>query len=82
MAPVLTLSEAPAHPHNVARRGFVTVDGIVQPAPAPTFGRTTLDVPYGRPRRGQHTVEALVDWGFDEAGVAALVSVGALWAER
>ena len=36
-APVLSLAEAPAHPHNVARRTFATVDGIVQPAPAPRF---------------------------------------------
>jgi alpha-methylacyl-CoA racemase len=36
-APVLTLSEAPSHPHNVARGTFVAVDGVVQPAPAPRF---------------------------------------------
>ncbi|HZU71190.1 MAG TPA: CaiB/BaiF CoA-transferase family protein, partial [Acidimicrobiales bacterium] len=33
-APVLSLSEAPAHPHNQARRTFVEVGGVVQPAPA------------------------------------------------
>lgn len=36
-APVLSLAEAPSHPHNVARRTFLEVDGIVQPAPAPRF---------------------------------------------
>ena len=39
-APVLTLAEAPKHPHNVARKTFVEVDGVVQPAPAPRFSRT------------------------------------------
>ena len=37
VAPVLSLAEAPAHPHNVARGTFMTVDGLVQPAPAPRF---------------------------------------------
>jgi len=39
-APVLTLAEAPAHPHLAARSTFVAVDGVVQPAPAPRFSRT------------------------------------------
>jgi len=39
-APVLSLIEAPAHPHHATRGTFVTVDGIVQPAPAPRFSRT------------------------------------------
>jgi alpha-methylacyl-CoA racemase len=39
-APVLSLSEAPHHPHMAARNVFVDVDGIVQPAPAPRFSRT------------------------------------------
>lgn len=39
-APVLTLAEAPAHPHLAARGAFVEVDGVVQPAPAPRFSRT------------------------------------------
>src|SRR6202050_673445 len=39
-APVLTMEEAPRHPHNVARGSFVEVGGVVQPAPAPRFSRT------------------------------------------
>ena len=38
-APVLTTDEAPDHPHNAARRTYVEIDGIVQPAPAPRFSR-------------------------------------------
>ena len=39
-APVLSLSEAPQHPHMAERKIFVEVDGVVQPAPAPRFSRT------------------------------------------
>lgn len=39
-APVLTIDEAADHPHNQARGAFVTVDGHVQPAPAPKLSRT------------------------------------------
>lgn len=39
-APVLSLSEAPHHPHNVARGTFIEIDGVLQPAPAPRFSRT------------------------------------------
>jgi alpha-methylacyl-CoA racemase len=39
-APVLTMSEAPAHPHLAARETFAAIDGVLQPAPAPRFSRT------------------------------------------
>jgi alpha-methylacyl-CoA racemase len=39
-APVLTMSEAPNHPHMAARHIFVSRHGITQPAPAPRFSRT------------------------------------------
>ncbi|HEY3030871.1 MAG TPA: CaiB/BaiF CoA-transferase family protein [Bradyrhizobium sp.] len=39
-APVLTMSEAPEHPHMVAREIFVSRHGVTQPAPAPRFSRT------------------------------------------
>ncbi|RME61966.1 MAG: CoA transferase [Alphaproteobacteria bacterium] len=40
VTPVLSLGEAPAHPHNAARRTFIERGGVVQPAPAPRFGAT------------------------------------------
>ena len=46
VAPVLSLSEAPEHPHNRARGSFVEVGGVTQPAPAPRFSRT----PWGDPK--------------------------------
>lgn len=36
-APVLSVAEAPQHPHNLARGTFVEAGGIVQPSPAPRF---------------------------------------------
>jgi alpha-methylacyl-CoA racemase len=40
VAPVLSLREAPAHPHNRERETFIEIDGVLQPAPAPRFSRT------------------------------------------
>jgi alpha-methylacyl-CoA racemase len=39
-APILTMAEAPEHPHNAARKIFVSRHGVTQPAPAPRFSRT------------------------------------------
>ena len=47
VAPVLSMTEAPHHPHNVARKAFVEIDGIVQPAPAPRFSRSVPPTPTG-----------------------------------
>src|SRR5689334_21925458 len=65
-APVLSMEEAPHHPHNVARGSFVEVDGVVQPGPAPRFSRT----PAGRPAPprdlGEGARVALTEWGIAE----------------
>ena len=76
--PVLDLSEAPSHPHNVARGSFVEVDGVVQPAPAPRFSRTPGEVQMPPPSPGQHTAEVLTDWGFSVEDVEKLKDVGAV----
>ncbi|NOY55342.1 MAG: CoA transferase [Actinobacteria bacterium] len=72
VAPVLSLEEAPAHPHNRARRTFVEVEGIVQPAPAPRFGRTPVDTPGPVSKPGQDTEEVLESFGFRSEEIAAL----------
>jgi alpha-methylacyl-CoA racemase len=77
-APVLSLSEAPAHPHNVERQTFVEVAGVVQPAPAPRFSRTPATISSPPARAGQHTDEALADWGIPEADIAKLRETGAI----
>jgi alpha-methylacyl-CoA racemase len=75
-APVLSFDEAPAHPHNAARQTFVEVDGVVQPAAAPRFGRTPAGVPGPPTTAGQHTSEVLLDWGFTPREVDELRDAG------
>jgi len=62
-APVLTMSEAGEHPHNVARQTFIELGGVKQPAPAPRFSRTTPTVDRLPAHPGQHSREILEDWG-------------------
>jgi alpha-methylacyl-CoA racemase len=77
-APVLTLEEAPAHPHNAARRSFVEVDGIVQPAPAPRFSRTPASKPTPPEEPGERGIQSLAQWGLSETDVAQYRRSGAL----
>jgi len=77
-APVLTLTEAPQHPHNIERGTFVERNGVVQPAPAPRFSRTTAEIQRPPSFAGQHTDEALADWGVDAATIAKLRETGAV----
>ncbi|MDP1631616.1 MAG: CaiB/BaiF CoA-transferase family protein [Caulobacter sp.] len=77
-APVLTLDEAPAHPHNAARKTFVTVEGVVQPAPAPRFSATPGEIQGPPPKIGAHNEEALAQWGFSGGEIEALKASGAL----
>jgi alpha-methylacyl-CoA racemase len=77
-APVLTMSEATTHPHNVARSTFVDVNGRVQPAPAPRFSRTPAAVGVAPAHPGEHSREILADWGLDADRIEALVDSGAV----
>ena len=76
-APVLRPSEAINHHHNVARDTFIEVDGFPQPGPAPKFSRTESKTPMGCAYSGEHTEEALEEWGFAVADIAALTASGA-----
>ena len=76
-APVLRMSEAARHPHNVARETFIDVGGVMQPAPAPRYSRTTADVPTPPAHAGQHTSAVLADWGFGAERIDALIESGA-----
>ena len=61
-SPVLTLSEAMEHPHNVARGNFVDLNGVIHPAPAPRFSRTPSN-PVAAPAQEVSSVEtALQRW--------------------
>jgi alpha-methylacyl-CoA racemase len=77
-APVLRISEALKHPHNVHRQSFVEIDGIPQPAPAPRFLGTPARVQRPPARIGEHTDAVLRDWGFSAAEIAALHQAGAV----
>lgn len=78
LAPVLSLGEAPDHPHNVARGAFVEIDGVVQPGPAPRFSETPSSVPCGPADVGEHSREILHEWGFSEEEVDTLFACGAV----
>jgi alpha-methylacyl-CoA racemase len=77
-APVLPLSEAVAHPHNLARRTFVDVGGELQPAPAPRFGSTPPATPTAARPRGADTRAVLEELGLDAAEIDRLQASGAL----
>jgi alpha-methylacyl-CoA racemase len=65
------------HAHAASRNAFITLDGVVQPAPAPRFDRSVPDMPKHAPEVGQHTVEVLSEAGFTRAEIDALVASAA-----
>lgn len=77
IAPVLDMDEAPKHPHNQARGTFIDIDGVMQPAPAPRFSRSTPARPRP-PAPGVTDEGALADWGFSPAAIDALKTAGAI----
>lgn len=77
-APVLSISEAPSHPHNVARKTFVELDGVSQPAPAPRFSRTAPEIRNSARLAGQDTNSVLSDFGFSDEEVSKLKEKGAI----
>jgi alpha-methylacyl-CoA racemase len=64
VAPVLDLGEAPVHPHNIARKAFMDLDGVFQPAPAPRYSETVLDRPDPPRREGQDSSAILEELGY------------------
>ncbi|MEI8238638.1 MAG: CaiB/BaiF CoA-transferase family protein [Actinomycetota bacterium] len=77
-APVLTMSQAAAHPHNIERGTFIEVAGVTQPRPAPRFSRTAPEVAMAPAHPGQHSRAVLADWGIAVDRIDALVSNGAV----
>lgn len=73
-APVLSMSEAPLHPHNAARQTFVEADGVMQPAPAPRYSATVTDGP--RMTKALETDAILDELGYGADRVAALKAAG------
>ena len=74
--PVLSMQDAPLHPHNQAREAFVDIAGVRQPAPAPRFSRTPGSIQSPPPLLGEHTQQRLLDLGLSSAEIARLVALG------
>ncbi len=72
VAPVLSMDEAPTHPHNKERGVFVTLDGVTQAGPAPRFSRTETASPTAPPPPGSDTDAVLGELGVDPERIAAL----------
>jgi len=77
-APVLSFTDAPAHPANVARNTYIEIDGVTQPAPAPRFSRTPSRVRHGGHAAGQDTDTVLSAMGFGEKEIGKLRQSGAI----
>ncbi len=77
-APVLSMAEAPKHPHNKHRGTFIEQGGVTQPGPAPRFSRTPSKIQRPPAKPGEHTEEALRDWGFANADLETLRKSGAI----
>ncbi|MBS3961359.1 MAG: CoA transferase [Sandarakinorhabdus sp.] len=77
-APVLSMAEAPDHPHNRARGSFAEIGGMVQPMPAPRYSGTPTAMPQAAPAPGADTEALLQGLGYDSDRIAALRSEGAL----
>jgi alpha-methylacyl-CoA racemase len=73
VAPVMSLAEAPHHPHNMAREVFVEVGGVIQPAPAPRFSATPASIPPPPTTIGAQSREILVWLGLDDDEVDRLL---------
>lgn len=77
-APVLSMAEAPDHPHNKARRTFIEIDGITQPAPAPRFSRTAPEIRHGARSAGGDGSSVLAAIGYSGEEIARLLDEGVL----
>jgi alpha-methylacyl-CoA racemase len=75
-APVLSLAEAPEHPHLKARGTFVTVDGVLQPAPAPRFSRTPAEPLTAWVPAGVDDKATLASWGVSARELERLLASG------
>lgn len=81
-APVLPFWEAHEHPHNRARNSFIEIDGLVQPAPTPRFGRTQAEVTRGPVSPGADSQSILVSLGYSGAEINQLSETGVIADEK
>lgn len=74
VAPVLDMGEAPVHPHNIARRTFLDLNGVYQPAPAPHYSETVLERPDPPRKEGQDSEAILSELGYGANEIAAILN--------
>ena len=79
-APVLSVFEAPDHPHNQHRKTFVQVDGVTQPAPSPRFSRTEPAISHAARSPGEDSRAVLTGAGFGDDEVSSLIEAGVVGA--
>ncbi|WP_269619864.1 CaiB/BaiF CoA transferase family protein [Zhongshania sp. BJYM1] len=77
-APILSMNEAPEHPHNKFRESYLRTDGVLQAAPAPKFSRTAPSVPASPPAAGSNTRDVLSGLGYSNEQIAQLAEQGVL----
>lgn len=78
VAPVLSMAEAPQHPHNAARGTFIEIDGVLQPGPAPRFSVTGASIDGPPPWPGADTDVVLARAGFSRDEIGKLRESGAI----
>ncbi|WP_420606591.1 CaiB/BaiF CoA transferase family protein [Novosphingopyxis sp.] len=77
-APVLSLADAPDHPHNKARGTYIEVAGVTQPAPAPRYSKTPTDPPRPAPKVGADSDGLLGELGYGTDRIAELRATGTI----
>ena len=78
VAPVLSMDEAPKHPHNADRKTFVEAFGVMQPNAAPRFSRTAGAVNGAPAIAGKHSNDVLESWGIAADRRDAFLKAGAV----
>ncbi|KAK9869435.1 hypothetical protein WA026_003190 [Henosepilachna vigintioctopunctata] len=79
VAPVLSLDEAPLHPHNVDQNTFFQHDGRFYPTPAPKLSRTPgIQDKRQQPHRGQHTKIILKELDYSDELISQLEEMGVI----
>lgn len=73
---VLSLAEAPLHPHNRARGSFIEINGVTQPAPAPRFSRTPPAPPRPPTPPAAESATILAELGLDAEALRASGALG------
>ena len=68
-APVLSIDAAKEHPHMKARNNFISIDDVIQPAPAPRFSKTNSESPKKAPKLGENNEEILLQLGYTDEDI-------------